>query len=117
MNGNDDDYSVCLHGVQEAIRLGITGIVLETDASQVKQAFYSDDFDDSAVGGLIAELKFLVLVNFSRFCCVSASGECNRVAHAIAASGYECVEGFGQILSSLPDQINVIVADELSAHE
>jgi len=36
---------------------------------------------------------------------------------AIAASGYECVEGFGQILSSLPDHINVIVADELSAHE
>ena len=86
--------------------------MLETDASQVKQAFYSDDF-----GGLIAEFKLLVLVNFSRFRCVSVSRECNRVAHAIAASGYECVEGFGQILSSLPDQINVIVADELSAHE
>ena len=116
MNGNDDDYSVCLHGVQEAIRLGITLRSCQKP-SQVKQAFYSDDFDDNAVGGLIAELKFFVLVNFSRFCCVSVSRECNRVAHAIAASGYECVEGFGQILSSLPDQINVIVADELSAHE
>jgi len=101
-----------LHGVQR--RNNNINFPLFVKSSRL---FYSDDFDDSAVGGLIAELKFLVLVNFSRFCCVSVSRECNRVAHAIAASGYECVEGFGQILSSLPDHINVIVADELSTHE
>lgn len=93
----------CLHGVQEAIRLGIVDMVLETDAS--------------AVGGLLAELKFMVHVNFNSFRCVSVPRDCNRVAHATAASGYECVEGFGEILNSLPKHINVIVADELSAHE
>ena len=46
----------CLHGVQEAIRLGIVDMVLETDAS--------------AVGGLLAELKFMVHVNFNSFRCL-----------------------------------------------
>jgi predicted methyltransferase len=43
--------------------------------------------------------------------------DCNRVTHEITVIGYECVEGVGQILSSLPKRINVIVVDELSAHE
>jgi hypothetical protein len=44
-----------LHGVQEVLGWElITEIVLETDATQVKQALYSDDFDVSVVGGLIA---------------------------------------------------------------
>ena len=43
----------CLHGVQEATRLGNVDMVLETDAS--------------AVGGLLAQLKFMVHVNFNSF--------------------------------------------------
>lgn len=55
-----------------------------------------------------------MIVNFNSSRCVSVSRDCNRVAHAIAASddGYECVEGFEQILYSLPEHI--IVVDELS---
>lgn len=41
----------CLQGVQEAVRLGIGNLVLETDALQVRQALYSNDFDASAAGG------------------------------------------------------------------
>jgi len=107
----------CLHGVQEAVRLGIGNLVLETDALQVRQALCSNDFNASVAGGLVAELKFLVHVNFNCFQCLCVPRECNRVAHEIAASGYECDEGVEQILSSLPERINVIVADDLSAHE
>ena len=67
-------------------------------------------------GGLVAELKFLVHVNFNCFQCLCVPRECNRVTHEIASSGYEC-DGVEQILSSLPECINVIVADDLSAHE
>lgn len=44
--------------------------VLETDAVQARQAFYSENFDASVVGGLVAELKFIVHVNFNSFQCV-----------------------------------------------
>ncbi|XP_066341757.1 uncharacterized protein [Miscanthus floridulus] len=107
----------CLQGVQEATRLGIGNLVLETDALQVRQALCSDEFDASVVGGLIAELKFLVNVNFISFQCAYVPRECNRVAHELAASGYACAEGEEQILGSLSDHINVFVADDLSVHE
>ena len=97
--------------------MGIGNLVLETDALEVRQALYSNDFNASVAGGLVAELKFLVHVNFNCFQCLCVPRECNRVAHEIAASGYECDEGVEQILSSLPERINVIVADDLSAHE
>jgi len=74
-------------------------------------------FDASVAGGLVAELKFLVHVNFNCFQCVFVPREYNRVAHEIADSGYECDGGVEQILSSLPECINVIVDDDLSAHE
>lgn len=107
----------CLHGIQEAARLGISNLILETDALQVKYAFYSNDYDATSSGGLIAEMKFLVQANFHWFKCDFVPRECNRVAHVIAASGYECEQGFEQIMSSLPAHINVIVADDLSVHE
>jgi hypothetical protein len=46
------------------------GDVLETNALQVRQALYSNDFDASVAGGLVVELKFLVHVNFNSFQCV-----------------------------------------------
>jgi hypothetical protein len=107
----------CLQGVQEAVRLGICNLVLETDALQVRRALYSNDFNASVAGGLVAELKFLVHVNFNCFQCVFVPRDCNRVAYEIAASGYECDGGVEQILSSLLESINVIVTDDLSAYE
>jgi hypothetical protein len=80
----------CLHGIQEAIRLGISNLILETDALQVKQAFYSHDYDATSSGGLLVELKYLAQVNFNCFQCDFVPRECNRVAHLIAAIGYEC---------------------------
>ena len=66
---------------------------------------------------VISEMKFMVQVNFHWFKCDFVTRECNRVAHVIAASGYECEQGFEQIMSSLPAHINVIVADDSSVHE
>ena len=82
-------------------------MILETDALQIKHAFYSNDYDATSSGGLISEMKFMVQVNFHWFKCDFVPRECNRVAHVIAASGYECEKGFEQIMSSLPAHINV----------
>lgn len=89
------------------------GIPTTTEALQVKQAFYSHEYDATCSGGLLAELK----VNFNCFQCDFVPRECNRVAHLIAASGYECEQGSEQIMSSLPVHIDVIVGDDLSVHE
>jgi hypothetical protein len=91
--------------------------VLETNPLQVRQAIYSNDFDASVAGGLVAELKFLVQVNFNCFPMCFVPRERSRVAHETAASGYECHGGVKQILSFLPERINVTVAIDLSVYE
>ena len=61
----------CHHGVQAACNLGIGNLILETDATMVKQALTTNDFAKSMSGGLIDELKSLVSSNFINFECVS----------------------------------------------
>jgi hypothetical protein len=58
----------------------------------------------------------MVSANFNSFVCISIPRECNRVAHELAALGCVCAEGDEPIVSSLPECIIVIVADEQSAH-
>jgi len=53
-------------------------------------------------------------VNFSEFKCNFLSRVGNRAAHALAALGSECVEGEELITSSVPRDVHVIVADDLS---
>jgi hypothetical protein len=57
---------------------------------------------------------FLVHVNLLEFECKFLSRVGNRAAHALAALGYVCVEGEDLITSSIPDDVHVIVSDDLS---
>jgi ribonuclease HI len=41
----------CLHGVQIAVNLGISWLILETDAQEVVRAICSEAFADSAIYG------------------------------------------------------------------
>jgi len=104
----------CMQGVQAALNLGIGRLLLETDALMIVQAMNSDVFDAMAEGVTLEELKFLVRVNFSEFKCNFLSRVGNRAAHALAALGSECVEGEALITSSVPRDVHVIVADDLS---
>jgi hypothetical protein len=43
--------------------------------------------------------------------------ECNRAAHKLAVLGYVCNEGEEVISNSLPENVSVIVANDLLANE
>jgi len=104
----------CLQGVQAAANLGVGKLILETDALMVQQPMRSDIFDAMPGGALVEELKFLARVKFIDFVCNFQSRVGNRAAHALAALGYECIEGEELITSFVPEIILVIVSDDLS---
>jgi hypothetical protein len=56
-------------------------------------------------------------LNFSSFSCVFESRECNKVAHALAKLGSECVGMEEPVLSSIPFCIQTLVAGDLLASE
>ena len=91
----------CLQGVQAAANLGVGKLILETDAQMVQQSMRSDIFDAMPEGALVEELKFLARVKFIDFVCNFQSRVGNRAAHALAALGYECIEGEELITSSV----------------
>jgi ribonuclease HI len=105
----------CLQGVQVASDLGIGKLILETDALNVQQAVQAKGFDTRPEGGLIEELKSLARSNFNAFVCNFLGRDGNRAAHALAGLGYSCIEGEALITSTIPDDVFVIVSDDLSA--
>jgi hypothetical protein len=61
-----------------AVNLGIGRILVESDAQEVVRAIKSGDYDLSAVGHLIDEIKSLLCSNFISFECFHVGRECNR---------------------------------------
>jgi ribonuclease HI len=101
----------CLQGIQAAADLGIVHLIAETDAKMVVQAIKTNDFDDDAVGLLVTEIKNLVSC-FLSFECVFKCRECNQAAHELAMLGLLCNQGEEQIMSSVPDSVQVLVAND-----
>ena len=61
------------------------------------------------------ELDSLVSSNFNSFVCLAIPRDCNKVAHELAILGCACAEESEPVLSSLPDHVNTLIADEQSA--
>ena len=92
-------------------------IILETDAQEVVRAMNSTAYDDSVVGHMVEEIKFLSRSNFISFECDHVGRLCNKAAHELAKMGYSCPEGEEIISDSIPECISVIVANDLLANE
>ena len=80
----------CLAGVKAAVQLGISKIVLETDASLVKSAVESNEYRLSALGGVITELRLLLMSEFVEARVQVCPRLCNKVADALATFGCNC---------------------------
>ena len=107
----------CLQGLQAAINAGVRHIILETDASMVQQAIVTEQYSNSACAGLVEEVQSLVDSNLLSFqCAFNKSRYCNCAAHEVAVLGLCCVEGKEHITCDVPENILVIVADDLSAN-
>ena len=83
----------------------------------VVQVITTDDFDDIVVGLLIAEIKTLVSHCFINFECLFKGQDSNQAAHELAALGHLCIQGEEQIISSIPGNVYVTVANDLLADE
>ena len=66
---------------------------------------------------LLREIQELVRLNFFSFRCAYAQRQCNRIADALAALGRECGEEENCILSSLPNCIQSLLAEDSSVNE
>jgi ribonuclease HI len=104
----------CVKGVRAAMALGISDIVLESDAKQVITAIEGDEFKLSPVGGIVPELKELLAENFSHFQVKYAPRDCNRVAHELAVIGYKCHEAQPSVLTGVPYCIMYLVSSDLT---
>jgi hypothetical protein len=107
----------CLQAIQLVVDLGIGRIIVETNAQEVVKAFKSCTYDESVVGHLIDEIKLSLASNFLFWKCVFIGRKCNRAAHELVALGNLCNEGEEVISNSLPENIVVIVANDLLTNE
>uniref|UniRef100_A0A0A9D8Q3 RNase H type-1 domain-containing protein n=1 Tax=Arundo donax TaxID=35708 RepID=A0A0A9D8Q3_ARUDO len=105
----------CLQGIQTAIEFGIVHVELETDALGVQEAVNSDDFDQSMAGGLISELKSLIMSNFITCSVKYVPRGGNKVAHSLATLGSVCSQGIKPLLVAFC--IQRLVADDCAARE
>lgn len=92
----------CIQGAQATIAAGIGHVVLETDAVEVTQAIYSEEYALSDVSNLVEELHSLLRWNFVSWRVQQRSRICNRVAHELAKLGSVCDQDDELMLVYIP---------------
>ena len=103
-----------IEGVKAAISLGVNNIILETDAQEVVWTMQGDDFRLAVVGGLVHELKDLVVENFASFIVKYVPRDCNRVAHELASTGSRSHDLAPLVLAGVPNCIMVLMSGNLA---
>lgn len=83
----------------------------------VTQAVKTNDYELDEAGGLARELKEVLCFNFSFYDVIHSPRNRNRVAHALAAWGCQSSVEDNPRADVLPVCIQVLVADDLAAHE
>jgi len=115
LNAFHAEFLGCAAGsLQEAARMGISRLDIETDASLVKAALASNDYRLSEVGGIITEMKLLLATDFSS-CNISICNRvCNGVAHSLAALGYNFPSGQIAIWEGAPHEVEDMMTSDLA---
>ena len=101
-------------GLTAAFSLGINNLTLEITAQQVVWAIQGDDFRLAVVGGLVDELKDLVVENFASFIVKYVPRDCNRVAHELASIGSRSHDLAPSVLAGVPNCIMVLVSGDFA---
>ena len=104
----------CVEGVKATTALGISNVILETDAQQAVWAIQGDDFRLAVVGGLVHELKVLLSVSFASVLVRYAPRECNKVAHELASIGCKSQGLAPLVMAGVPDCIMFPVSGDLA---
>jgi hypothetical protein len=108
---------VCLAGLQEVAKLGITRIILEVDATMLKDAILTDDYRLTPTGGVITEIKQLIGAEFMSFTVSVCKRVCNSVAHALAVSGCNLPSGCYKTWEGVPQDVEALVTSDLAGSD
>uniref|UniRef100_A0ACD5Y1D3 Uncharacterized protein n=1 Tax=Avena sativa TaxID=4498 RepID=A0ACD5Y1D3_AVESA len=104
----------CLKAIEFASEAGMGRIIIETDATLLKSALQSSEFDSARHGVLFREAKFLLTTNFIKYKVLYCKRDCNRVAHVLASNGASLDLGGVKLWHDhVPDSVSHIVASEL----
>jgi len=76
-----------LYALQRAAQLGMTNVILETDASVLGGALKSAEMDRSPFGALFIQIRELMYFHFNNCRISVCSRICNKVADYMAAYG------------------------------
>ena len=99
------------HAITKAATMGCQKVILETDATILKQAMTSQAYDDSELGMLFKELKMLVRQMFQVCKIVVCPRACNNAAHSLAAVGVNQDQGSDQVwFAPFPCNVSVLIA-------
>jgi ribonuclease HI len=104
----------CLAGLKAAVQLGLHKIVMEVDASLIKVAVEGDYYRLSAMGGVITELRLILLYEFVEAKVEVCPRICNRVADALAAYGCKYPSDDSVTWESVPHFVEGLVTSELA---
>jgi hypothetical protein len=103
-----------LYGLERAEELGMTRIILETDALNLGKALTTDQFDSSLEGVLFRQIRLVMATNFVS-CSVSiCPRSCNRVADCMASHGVAYPDGGREFWCHAPGFVNDLVSSDLS---
>jgi hypothetical protein len=113
MTSNKERSEGSLHpGVKAALEKGMSKVILETDSTILKHALSSDMYRFVEIGGMVLELKNLIIGGFCNFICNYAPRNYNQVAHAVAAKGSRFPQGDGTRWECTPSFVVVLVASD-----
>jgi ribonuclease HI len=105
------EAAAMFHAIQEAARMGCQKIILETDATVLKQAVTSEAYDNSVLGVLFKDMKSVIKHSFQHCKVQICSRVCNISAHCLAAFGVSQERGNYQVwFDPLPSFVRDLVA-------
>jgi len=107
----------CFEGLKIAAQMGMTQVILETDATTVKTALQGDEYRLSPMGGMIIEIKHFMAAEFS-MCRVNVCPRvCNNLAHELASIGCKMPSGDRATLDCVPSFLEGLVSSDSAVAE
>jgi hypothetical protein len=105
----------CKAGIRAAEELGMSKVVIETDSLLLKMALESNSFALAQTGGILCEIKTMLLDSFSSWSFSLCPRECNKVVHAVTAQGCMCPHETVLCWNGTPPGVEDLVARDCSS--
>jgi hypothetical protein len=100
-----------IFSLQRAIHLGMTKIILKTDASVLGHALDSEEMDHGTYGALFRQIRELMRLHFSVYKISMYSTVCIKVADCIAFYGaFVVASGSHVFMSQVPDFVSDVLS-------